>query len=346
MMQPLDRSRYGEWDRFVSRANGTIFHTSWWYEAWGVDFDIYVRCGQDGEIEAGMPVHIGRYKHLPRLFGVKGLTRPPLTAVNGPLFLASKKIGRSDRYAHAKKEVLDAINSLPKTGYYDILLHSLQDDLMPYIWNGFDTQVYYTYVIPAAGGDTWRVNMAGRMRNYLRGAHKEADESGCRIEVNPPMADVLPLLFDTAQAKGYSMKRSGSKLPSWWMCIKEREAGRSYLLRDKDDRALCASIMVWDNHSSYFVFNGILSDERRRKGHLNMLLFERMISDSIDMGLDFDFEGSTLMGVEGFIRRWGGELRRCYRVMKFPSAIAYMGFKGYRYLKMHRKRDWTSTERV
>ncbi len=344
-MQPLDKDRYGQWDLFVSRAKGTIFHTAWWYDAWGVDFDIYARCGQDGEIEAGMPVYIGPYRHMPRIFGIKGVDRPPLTLVNGPLFLESRKTCKCDRYAHAKNEALCAISSLPTADYYDILLHSFQEDLMPYIWNGFDTQVYYTYVIPRGEAETWRSNIRGSARENLRKAHKEAETNGYWIEADPPLNETLPLFFRTAEANGYSedLDNIAGMMPVWWEAVTKKGAGRSYLLRDGAGKALCAAMMVWDDYTAYSIISG-MDPSARKLGNVSMLLWERRIQDALSMGLDFDFEGSSLLGVEGFIRRWGGELRPCFRVTKVPSLLTYMGIKAYRYLKFHRDCDWVGCE--
>ena len=55
-----------------------------------------------------------------------------------------------------------------------------------------------------------------------------------------------------------------------------------------------------------------------------------MVDDAHDMGLDFDFEGSLLQGVERFFRGWGGELRLIHRLIKIPSAFAYVRWKGER----------------
>ncbi len=75
-----------------------------------------------------------------------------------------------------------------------------------------------------------------------------------------------------------------------------------------------------------------------------MLLFERMIKDALEMGLDFDFEGSSLMGVERFYRGWGGEMRPCFRATKIPSPIVYFGLKARKYLSLHRKKGWIIPE--
>ena len=52
--------------------------------------------------------------------------------------------------------------------------------------------------------------------------------------------------------------------------------------------------MVWDNRITYCLING-MQKHIRKDSHLNMLLFERMISFA-GMGLDFDFNGSVLLG--------------------------------------------------
>jgi len=338
-MQPLDKSRYDDWDRFVYKVKeGTIFHTAWWHRSWGVDFDIYARTGENGEIEAGMPVYISGFKHMPRFLDVKGVTKPPLTVVNGPLFKDSTKTGRSSRYTHVKKELLCAINSLPDAGYYDIFLGHSQDDVMPYLWNGFDDQVLYTYVIRKEDAGAWRDNISSNTRRFLKAAHKEADALGCVMETDTSIDEIIPVFLETAKLKGYSagLERFIDRLPAWWAAVREKNAGRIYVLRCRDGEAMCTALAVWDAHSVYSLIGGTLP-RARGLSNMNMLLFERMITDAFEMGLDFDFEGSSLMGVESFVRRWGGELRHYFRVTKIRSGLLYAAWKGYQYLKFHRK---------
>jgi len=285
-----------------------------------------------------MPVYISGFKHMPKFLDVKGVTKPPLTMVSGPLFMDTAKPGRSARYTHVKKELMCAITSLPKADYYDIFLNRSQDDLMPYIWNGFDDQVLYTYVIRKEDAMTWRNNMLDKARSNLKAAHKEADALGCVMETDPSIDEIIPVFLETAKRKGFAREDSWitTKLPAWWDAVREKNAGRIYMLRGRDGEAMCSALTVWDAHTAYSLIGGTLPGARGQS-NLNMLLFERMITDAFEMGLDFDFEGSSLMGVEGFVRRWGGELRHYFRVTKIRSALLYAGWKGYRYLKFHRK---------
>lgn len=345
-MQPLDKSRHDEWDRFVYDGNGTIFHTSWWYEAWDIEFDIYAAINEDGEIESGMPIYISRFPGTPKamdLLGVRGVTIPPLTPINGPVFKACAKTSRPTIYTHVKNEILHSLGSLPRADFYDFHLWRFCNDLMPFIWNGFETQVLYTYLIPAENVNTWQNNMSKKARRFLKDARIAAEKEGfSEILTGVPLEEMDQPFRATMKAKNFQVSQY-SKMPRWWETVKKRKAGMSYLIRDKEGRPACASIMVWDNRTAYALMNGIASDIRS-DGNINMLLFERMIKDALDMGLDFDFEGSSLLGVERFYRGWGGEMRPCFRATKMPSPIVYFGLKAHKYLSLHRKKGWVIPE--
>ena len=344
LMRPLSVSEHDAWDGFVAAsATGTVFHTAWWHRAWGADVTVLARKDGDGNIEAGLPMHIGKFPSFMGALGVRGIRRPPLTQLNGPVFNGCAKTNRSSAYSHTKRELLRAITSLPQMGFYDFALGRSTEDIMPFLWNGFDAIVHYTYIIRATDAEGWRRNMSEHARRALKGAHKEGRELGCAVEADPPFEDIKPLLVETSRAKRFSYDRYMDRLPTWWAEVKRRDAGRSYVLRGGDGSPLCASCMVWDGRSAYCLLTG-MRREVRRDSHLTRLLFERMITDSLAEGRDFDFEGSSLIGVEHFFRGWGGELRPYYRVTKMPSAFAYLGWTGYIYLKKHRRRGWVAPD--
>ena len=341
-MQILDKSRYGEWDRFVSEGNGAIFHTSWWHKAWGIDFAIHVLLDENGEIEAGMPVYVSRFPGMPKvmdLLGIKGLTKPPLTPVNGPIFRACTRPGRPSVYSHAKKEIIQSLQSLPRLDFYDFHLWRFCTDLMPFMWNGFETQVLYTYLIKAGSAEIWHSNMSRKARRFLKDAGREAAREGYSdIITDAPFSDMDLPFRETMRRKKFEVAQY-SGLPGWWETVRNRKAGKSYLIKDRNGKPVCASIMVWDNRTAYSLVGG-MDSTIRRDSHINMLIFGRMIEDALEMGLDFDFEGSSLMGVERFYRGWGGELKPCFRAIKVPSKAAYFGFKAHKYLTLHRKKGW------
>ena len=176
-MERLNKTEFDAWDEFIAgKRCATIFHAAWWHKAWGQDLEIYARKGKDGGIEAGIPMCITRTPAFLGRLGVSRITRPPLTMINGPVFSDCARHSRCSKYSHEKKEFLAAINSMPDVDIYDFGIWRHYNDLMPFLWSGFETNVIYTYVVPANEPDSWRKDMSEKTRRAL----KERAQAGGR----------------------------------------------------------------------------------------------------------------------------------------------------------------------
>lgn len=333
----LDRSDHDAWDAFaVGAGGGTIFHTTWWHRAWDADVDVYARRSDDGSFVGGIALHTARY------LGVRAVRRPPLTPFNGPVAAPSGKTKRSTRYSQNRRRISEIMAACPRLGLYDFVLPPGEDDLMPFIWNGYGTSAKYTYVIPASEKDLWESGMSSRNRRTLERAREDVESGGQTLVIDPPVSEVAGLLAGTAEVKGFSSRRSTERLPAWWDAVSSRDAGRLYLLRGPDGRPACATVLVWDRRSAYYIAGGMRRD-LRGESRLNFVLIERMIRDAHELGRDFDFEGSIVPGVELFFRRWGGELRRETRLVKIPAPHAYVLWNAHAYFRNGQRRaGWVS----
>ena len=132
-------------------------------------------------IEAGTVLRVGRR------FGTRAIVRPPLTPRNGPLFVPENDSTRHRQNTHQKLMLLKVIQSLPKLGLYDFQLRPSDTDTMPFLWNGFDTTVEYTYVIPCADGGGWTKHASKTQQRRLRTAAKEVEQNGFVLEMEPPL---------------------------------------------------------------------------------------------------------------------------------------------------------------
>lgn len=326
---PADQHR--AWDEFVlAHPNGSAFQATWWYRAWAMEPTVKVLRDSQGQITAGICYATGRR------FGTRAMVRPPCTAGNGPVFTAPPNEGHYRTITHAKEMALLAIHSLPQLGFYDIRLRPADTDVMPYLWNGFETQVGYTYVIPLSQKDQWVEAAAKSTRKEIRRALRDVPEQGYRIEENPAASAMLPLIQDTINAKGFRVGKLEQRFAAWWQAVLDHQTGCGFLLRDKEGNAMAADILIWDQHTAYSILGGIRAD-LRKGSRVGTILLERMISEAHRRGLDFDFEGSALPGVERFMRSFGGELRPMYRVYKLKSPVTFALWQTHRYLTQHRK---------
>ncbi len=330
-LQLLPTSRHADWDTFVAdQPTAYAFQTTWWYRAWGFEPVVQALAEPDGRITAGICYSVGTR------FGTRAIVRPPCTPGNGPVLLPTKGEGRYKESTHVKAMHLLALHSLPRLGFYDFILRPADRDLMPYLWNGFDTHVGYTYVIPAAEKETWMEGASKTTRKELRRAVREIAEQGYQLEENPAAADMLPLIRDTIAAKQFRFPYLDSRFAAWWQAIRAHGVGSGWLLRDRDGNPMAADVLVWDHHTAYSVLGGIRAD-LRKDSRVGTILLDRMVREAHGRGLDFDFEGSVLPGVERFMRSFGGELRPLCRAVKIRSPLAFLFWQVHRYLTKHRK---------
>jgi hypothetical protein len=335
-MELLAQREHDAWDEFVLQEDsGTVFHTAWWHRAWEAPVEVYAR-RDGGAIEAGIAVSLGRS------LGVRAVRRPPFTPANGPVFRAPDLSDRSSAYSRIVSEWNDALSALPRAGFYDFIARPGSPPALPLLWNGYRASPTYTYIIPSSERDEWPARMSEMNRRNLRKAHAEADERRLAVETGTPMPEVVDLFLRTARDKGFSIRGGGDLMVRWWAEVESRGAGTIYTVRDEHTMPACATLIVRDQRTAYYLAGGMRSDVRSAS-RLNLVLFERMIHEAHALGLDFDFEGSSLPGVERFFRGWGGELRQGMRYVRIPALHLYVAWQADRYRRRgHHRGTWVT----
>ncbi len=107
---------------------------------------------------------------------------------------------------------------------------------------------------------------------------------------------------------------------SWEKLLKLMEAtlpqgtGKLYVARDSAGEAISAAFfLVWQNHAYYLT---VASSHRGRDLRAGFALLDRFISDHAESNILFDFEGSSIEGVDRFFAAFGAE-KKTYYVLTF-----------------------------
>lgn len=300
----LDKSQFGDWDCFVeSSPQGTLFSTSSWLSASGQRFSIYGVL-QNGRLIAGIPV---AHRVLP--LGVKSAEHPPLTPYLGVLHEPSeaKYVKRITR----EKEIHRAIAMQLKQDFGNIRFnfHPGETDLQPFIWEGYSSDVRYTYRMPL--DDISRVwdEMEKRRRNDIH----RAERDGVVVEKSVDFEDFFSLVEKTFERQ--SMQAGFRATAIRYDQLLSSSNQRQIFIAKDDARAPIAGVyLVWDQHRAYYLLGGY-DPESGHTGASAIAMWEAIQFAANELKLaQFDFEGSMVPAVEQFFRKFGGTLTPYYSV--------------------------------
>ncbi len=285
-----------EWDRALqARGGGALFHSAWWYRAWGLDPQV-LAVRSAGHCVAGWCRASER-----RWMGLCFNRRPPLTPVDGPVFCDA---GLRHRDAQGfRHQALGALLKAAGKGQTNDVIVRLPDaDVLPFIWSGYRCLPRITYTVPV--GHDWRGASSAHHRRNLKRGERLLAAGDLELQPDADPCAVWPLLRETARRGGFVFPEE-DRCASWWRAVVERGAGRLHLIHSSSG-PIAAAVTVRDETRVYYLAGGTSRSGGNLASAASALLMGSMIDGAAAAGLSFDFEGSLLPGVERYLRGWGG----------------------------------------
>lgn len=305
----LNREEYPEWDDLVDRSpHGTIFHYSWWLQTTAAEFSILAIRNERGAIVAGMPIPLERRPGL-RLYH-----SPDLTPYLGPVFDLSTIDNTCDRlhFMRSHGEILGRnIKSFDSVRY---VAGASAPDLQGFLWAGFRVQLGYTFRFPAT--HTLTQITEGMTRTHLQKLTK-AQRLKLTVTRDEGVEDLIFLNAKTFEKQGLKPVCSPDFLTNLWNAASSQKKGHLYVAKTADGKPVAALFTVNDNRTTYQIVSGVNPEFREIPGAY--LVLWNALQDTLLAGRDFDFEGSSLRGVECFYRRWGATAVPIWRLEKAGS---------------------------
>ena len=182
-------------------------------------------------------------------------------------------------------------------------------DVQPFIWEGFEAGVRYTYRLPLGSLNSVLENMDSTRRNNLSTAEKQ----GIQVERDAAFEDVMKLTSLTFQRQqlAATFRPTAERVETVL-----RKAGRcmGFLARSRDGAPLSAAWIVWDDRRAYYLLGGY-DNSFRSNNAMALALWRAIQFTSVELGLsEFDFEGSMVAPIERFFRKFGGTLMPTFTV--------------------------------
>lgn len=299
-IKKITKERYSEWDSFVDNSKqGSLFSKTWYLDALQVVYEILI-IEEKSTIKAGIVMVKNE---------INTYANPMLDKYLGILFLdeqgnQQKIISKQYKYMETLAKELKNFNS------FDYYFHPSFINWIPLSWQGFTQQTRYTYRIANHKStlDEIKKQFHSNIRNDIKNAIKEKVE----IKKEIPFETLWEVINKTFIRQGSKSPFNKEKLSNFITTLKEKEAFVSFGAYDKNGSCISVCGVAYEQNSSYLLLNGIDIEQQIRGANTYML--EESINYFHDKCKYYDFEGSMLLGVEQFYRRFGGELTPYMRI--------------------------------
>lgn len=290
----------------------SIFEQPWWLEAIAPGAWDVIEVKHNEECVCRLS-----YVHM-RQYGIKCIGTPGMSMFSGPWIRETG--GKAVTYLGYKKEVLtEMIDMLPK-GNISISLAPEQNYYLPFLWKGFKIVPRFTYRI-------WDTsNLDTVWNNFDKSARKAIKKGNDLLKLRTDMP--IEVLFDL-EDKTYA--RQGRKNPTdkdqlrrvYNACLKH-DAGVLMCAVDDADRVHTATLYVYDDNTLYAIHGG--SDPKLRESQADSYLIWKGLELASQRKLAFDFEGSSIEGIEKYFRSFGGEPLIYYSAQKYNVLMSLIEY--------------------
>jgi len=318
-IRKIKSDNYDQWDNFVEKSNeGMLFHKSFWLEASENEFNI-IGCFTGEELRAGMAIGIDT-----NMIGKNIVTNPVLSPYSGIIY--EEKRGKRVTYNSNKKKMTEEIINYVEERYnnFSLNLSFKITDVQPFIWNNFNCEVKFTYVLTISDLDkVWKKMDSGTRRSI-----KKAQKDKLSVKKHDNFDTMLNLVKMSYNRQNMTIENFKSAAKRYFNILNTRDCCKNFVCYDKDDRPIGGVFIVWDNKRSYYLLGGY-DPEHGHHGATSLAMWEAIKYTSQTLDLDqFDFEGSMVKSIERFFRKFGGELTPYYKIYKQDSILS-----GYKLIK-------------
>jgi hypothetical protein len=289
-----------------------VFHYSWWLEISAQRFQILAARDKDGRLVAGIPLP------MRRLAGMALLHSPGLTPYLGPIFDLSRANGICDQLYIMRSYGELLASRIAGFDSFRFLVGACGPDLQGFLWAGFRAELAYTFRISRS--QTLESVEEQITRTHFQKLSK-ALRLGLRVTRNEGVAalDALSQMHRQRHEASIYPEELARRL---WAAAVERGRADLYLARSSENIPVAALFTVCDSRTTYQIVSGFEASGENAQG--SYIVLWQALKDALQEGRDFDFEGSSLRGVEQFYRRWGATAVPVWRLTRVDSIRGFI----------------------
>jgi hypothetical protein len=309
-VRELDKSDLDEWSKLVKNSkHGCVFH-SLAYISSNDDGVNIVGCFHNNELIAGMPIQTKNH------YGIlsTATSSPQLAPFGGIVYTESQSPKQKKKDSHRKKIFDSIMGYLSDIGFdgVDITFPYSVTDIRPFIWNGWDTQVKYTYMLNISN-----INMSDFSRD-ARTDISQANEQGVRVKVSEDIQLFYSIYQKTFENKGMDVPANKRYIERIYNQISNNDSARLYLAESNAGEPIAGEIYLFDESVAHRWVAGT-NPELRDSGGYSLLLYTAMEELSEEGINKMNMMGGNIENLSRYASKFNPRLKPYYTA-KFQSA--------------------------
>jgi lipid II:glycine glycyltransferase (peptidoglycan interpeptide bridge formation enzyme) len=310
-----------KWEDFVKTSpQGTLFNTFAWsdvlFSSFGLNSEL-VAVQKNNSIEAGILLF---YKNK---FGLKVITRAPLTLYNGILFKRVDNLVKSQKVTDSHDKITEIILKYISNEFKFVNFSSSYNinDTRAFIWSKWQVQPQHTYTININNINSVFDNFSSSLRRKIRGCEQEPF-----VVTKTNDIDRLLILQEESYSKnGLKPILSLSLFRKFLSKLMEQELVDIFSISKENNIHSMRALLKWNN--SVYDFIAGTSEKYKRENSTHYLVWQ-LLQKYSELGFTvFDFMGANTKNIVDFKRSFGGELREYYDLKYYSSKTVKILFK-------------------
>ena len=199
--------------------------------------------------------------------------------------------------------------------YFEQRWHPHFYNHIAFFQQGFKKQTRYTYVLKELD------NLQAIWSNFKTSLRSDIQRASKQLFVTNELDshEFFALLDVTFQNNKVKNPYSLSLIEKLLTFISLHQCGKLYVAKNNSGTVTNVILVLWDSESAYYLLSA--SEPNYKKSNGNSLLLWNAIQDVSNYTNRFDFEGSMLLGIENYVRAFGGELVPFHHIYKSNNSL-------------------------
>lgn len=220
------------------------------------------------------------------------------------------------KFSFEQQVIEQLMKQLPKADHYLFHLPFHHENILPFLWAGFESSVRYSFTFkPRINLKKISASMRASQRRNLKKLSAQFT-----VETSTEVAKLIELTDKNYRFKDEHNPFTAQQYKNLFEIGEELQCGKLLIAKNSRGSVVGAHYYLWDKEYVHYLV-GASEPEFRHLG-ISTLLLWKGIELAADLNIGFNFEGSMTPSIAMYFSGFGAQLTPYYRVEKYRNKMA------------------------